>query len=544
MSKEGLVRLSVKVLTAGILSACTLAAYAQSTAKAVLPRVVEKNGHFAFLVDGRPYLMLGAQMNNSSAWPSELTKVWPVIEKLGANTLAAPVYWEQFEPQPGKFDPSLVDLLITQAREHHVHLVLLWFGTWKNGSSHYAPEWIKLNEQKYPHLIDANGKRLDSPSPFGTETLNADRTAFVALMRHLKEVDSQRHTVLMVQVENEPGSYGSARDHSSAAEKLFAASVPNPILQAFGKKPGSWKEVFGADADEFFHAWSIATYINQVAAAGKSVYPLPMSVNAALRDPFHPPSPGAYECGGPTDNVLALWKVTAPLIDVIGPDIYMRDSPRFNRILELYHRPDNAMFIPEIGNDQEYARYLFAALGHGAIAFTPFGMDFSGYSNFPLGAVKVTEETIDAFAMNYKLLAPMDREIAQWSFEGKLYGVSEDTERHRQTIDLGDWKAVVSYGSLQFGPDDNPKGNPQPKGGVLIAKLADNEFLVTGHFARVEFKVADATSQNQLQYLKVEEGAYVDGKWQTKRIWNGDQTDFGLNFTGLSQVLRVTLATF
>ena len=123
-----------------------------SAAAKPIPAIVQKNGHYALMVDGAPYLMLGMQANNSSAWPAYLDKVWPAAETLHANTVELPVYWEQMEATQGKFDFSVVDLMLKQAREHDVSLVLLWFGTWKNGSSHYTPEWIKLNQEKYPFL--------------------------------------------------------------------------------------------------------------------------------------------------------------------------------------------------------------------------------------------------------------------------------------------------------------------------------------------------------------------------------------------------------
>ena len=182
--------------------------------------------------------MLGAQCHNSSAWPAMLPKVWPAIEYLHANTLEIPVYWEQFEPEPGKFDPSIVDTILKQAREHNVRLVLLWFGTWKNGSSHYLPLWMKNQPDKYPRIIGKDGKRVDSPSPHAPATLAADIHAFSALMRHLKEVDT-RHTVIMVQVENEPGSWNTVRDYSPEAQKLFTAPVPAELFKAIGTNVSS-----------------------------------------------------------------------------------------------------------------------------------------------------------------------------------------------------------------------------------------------------------------------------------------------------------------
>src|SRR5471030_562853 len=118
-----------------------------------IPHFAVKDGRHAFIVDGAPYIILGGQCGNSSAWPSELPGVWSAVERMHANTLEAPVYWEQFEAQEGRYDTSNVDLMIRQAREHHVRLVLLWFGTWKNGSAHYLPPWIKAHPDLYPKCV-------------------------------------------------------------------------------------------------------------------------------------------------------------------------------------------------------------------------------------------------------------------------------------------------------------------------------------------------------------------------------------------------------
>lgn len=218
-----------------------------------IPSIAQRDGRFALMVDGKPYLILGVQANNSSAWPAYLDKVWPAAETLHANTVELPVYWEQIEATQGKYDFSLVDLLLRQARDHHVRLVLLWFGTWKNGSSHYTPEWVKLNQETYPFLRNDKGETLDSPSPFSKAFLEADIAAFRRLMRHLKEADPER-TVLMVQVENEAGVWGGVRDFGAEAQNAFAGKVPEKLVKGLGKQPGTWGEVFGEDADEVFEA--------------------------------------------------------------------------------------------------------------------------------------------------------------------------------------------------------------------------------------------------------------------------------------------------
>jgi beta-galactosidase GanA len=509
-----------------------------------IPRIVQKDGRYALFVDGAPYLILGAQVHNSSGWPAMLPKVWPAIETIGANTVEIPVYWEQLEPQPGVFDYSVVDTLLSEAREHRVRLVLLWFGTWKNGSSHYMPLWMKTGPDRYPRVLGAKGRLVESPSPYSRATLDADTRAFVALMRHLKEADQER-TVIMVQVENEPGTWGSVRDYSPAAQKLFDAPVPADLLKALHKEAGAananWQAVFGSDAEEFFHAWSVAHFIQQVAAAGKAEYPLPLYVNAALRDPMNP-SRGTYESGGATDNVIPIWKAAAPAIDLLAPDIYLDDSARYFKVLDLYRRPDNALFVPETGNSPAYARYFFAALGRGTIGFSPFGVDYTGYANAPLGAPKINEESLAQFSLNYKLAGPMMRDLARLSFEGKLHAVAEEEQTHTQTMDLGPWKAAVSYGVPSFGFGNNPPGNPQPEGRVLVADLGDNRFLVTGLFSRIDFQASDPAQQRE--FLRVEEGTYENGAFTPIRIWNGDQTDYGLNFAASPVILRVTLGTF
>lgn len=509
-----------------------------------IPSLVQKDGHYALMVDGKPYLMLGVQANNSSAWPAYLDKVWPAAETLHANTVELPVYWEQIEATQGKFDFSIVDLILKQAREHHVRLVLLWFGTWKNGSSHYTPEWIKLNQEKYPFLRNDKGVTVDSPSPFSDAFLQADESAFRALMRHLKQADPQR-TVLLMQVENEPGVWGGVRDYGVVAQKAFAGEVPEKLVKGLGRRPGTWKEVFGEDADETFEAWYTATYIEQVAAAGKAEYGLPLYVNAALRDPFHPGRAPSYESGAPTDNNIDLWKIAAPSISVVAPDIYLPEFAKYMKVIDLYRRKDNALLIPETGNTSAFAKYIFAALGNGAIGWAPFGLDLTRYSNQTSGPEAMESSALKPVAEQYALLAPIARLIAKANFEGKVIGFSEDPENHALSIPFGRWEVAASFGMPSFGDWMEPKGNSPADGGALVVELGPDEYLVAGHHVRVDFKPKFAPGKKRL-FIKVEEGSYdAAGHWKMARIWNGDQTDYGLNLKADENVLlKVRLTTF
>jgi beta-galactosidase GanA len=511
--------------------------------------------------------MLGAQANNSSNWAATLPKVWPAIDFLNANTLEIPVYWEQMEPKPGQFDFSAVDTILAQARAHHVHLVLLWFGTWKNGSQHYMPEWMKLDPGHYAHVTNKKGEAVDSPSPFAKASLDADMRAFAAFMKHLKAADAER-TVLMVQVENETGTWGTVRDYSPAAEELFQAPVPAEVMKATNKtastSAANWPEAFGPEAEVYFHAWAVARYVGQVAAAGKAQYPLPLYVNAALRDPLKPEVPVNYESGGPTDNVLPIWKAEAPAIDILAPDVYLLNTPSYLKVLELYHRADNALLIPETGGGTtRAARFLFSALGQQAIGYSPFGLDYTRAHPAEIGAADAQNAFLEPTAQNYRLIGPMMRDVARLNFEGKLQAVAEKEGEIGQTLHFGDWDAVVSYGTTGRVA---AKGNPEPVGRALVAQLKDNQFLVTGFFCRVDFRPAGTEQQRKeqqivagagqtpsalidgkwqhRQFLRVEEGRYENGAFKFMRILNGDQTDWGLGFSAEPEVLRVSVATY
>ena len=196
--------------------------------EAPIPQIVSRDGRHALLVDGEPFLILGAQVNNSSNWPKALESVWPAIEVVKPNTVMVPVAWEQIEAEEGRFDFSFVDELLKQAREHDQRLILLWFATWKNNGPNYAPKWVKLDNERFPRVITADGRTLNSLSPHGQATLDADRKAFVELMKHLKAADPQR-TVIMVQPQNEPGTYGSVRDFSPLAQEVFEGPVPQSL---------------------------------------------------------------------------------------------------------------------------------------------------------------------------------------------------------------------------------------------------------------------------------------------------------------------------
>ncbi|QIK78200.1 DUF5597 domain-containing protein [Sphingomonas piscis] len=533
-----------------LVAAAAVLAMSAAAAAADLPRLVSKNGRHMFEVDGAPYLILGAQAHNSSNYPSQLAKVWPALRELHANTLEIPVSWEQIEPQEGRFDFSYLDALLPQARQNNVRVVLLWFGTWKNTNPNYTPEWVKMNTARFPRMRTPEGKTHYAFSPHHRTTLEADKRAFVQLMQYLREKDPQ-NTVIMVQPENEIGSYGLARDHAPAADAAFRGAVPAELARLKGKA-GTWTQVFGDFAEQAFTSWHMARYVDEIAAAGKAVKPLPMYVNAALGDAFNAKAASTVPSGGPQWNMVDLWKVAAPHIDALAPDIYARDPKAVEAYLSHYNVSSNALFVPEIGNAPEYARYFWSVLGKGGIGFAPFGMDYTSYSNYPLGAKALDAEAMEAFASKYRLFLPIASQWARIAFNHPTWGTAKATDEADQSKVMGRWKVTAQYGLWEFGErgmtwihvDPHPTTG-KPVGGMAVAQLGPDEFLVTGSDVRARFALDKPTPGENGAMVRVEEGTFdSQGRWVMRRVWNGDQTDYGLNFTAQPVLLKVKLGVY
>jgi hypothetical protein len=548
----------MKKLPNHLLAALALMA-AQALAATPMPRLVQHEGRYALMVDGEPFTMLGVQAHNSSNYPGALPKVWAAVKDAHANTLEIPVAWEQIEPVEGKFDFGYVDTLVTEARRHGVRLVLLWFGTWKNTGPAYTPEWVKFDDRRFPRMTGPDGKASYCLSPLGEQTLAADRKAFVALMRHLKQIDETQRTVVMVQVENEVGTYGTVRDFGPRGEAAFRQPVPPAVLAR--KKPpvpgaasGTWSEVYGPYADEYFHAWAVASYIEEIAKAGRAVYDLPMYVNNALRDPLEPLAPwkSNFASGGPTYDVIDIYKAAAPHVDIAGPDLYAPQSDSVAATLDKFQRPDNALFVPEMGNAAAYARYVYRILGRGAVGVAPFGIDYADYSNYPLGSKRTDQTMVEPFGTIYAAFAPLARQWGRWALEGRTYGITEGDDRKAQSLVLKDWGVTASFREWQFGTigadakeEDYPPGTAAPNGGAAFARIGDDEFIVIGQHVRLHFWPTGANEGKRFMFARVEEGRFdAQGRWTMERNWNGDQVDHGLNLPARPTVLKVRLRSY
>jgi beta-galactosidase GanA len=340
------------------------------------------------------------------------------------------------------------------------------------------------------------------------------------------------------------------RDFGATAQKQFSGPVPEALIRGLHKQSGTWAQVFGDDADETFAAWYVASYIGQVAAAGKRELALPMYVNNWLKSPRAYPIqtiPGDdYPSGGPTINMMAVWKIAAPSLDLLAPDIYVPNSENYQQVMREFHTPQNPLLVPEsLGFEpfpgaSGYARPLFFALGQGAIGFGNFGIDRVSLDPPLLPEIAASIE-------GFRLLGSFDRQLAALAFAGKVKTAVEDNGIAQREIDYDSTRILVSYPPA-YDPPPGPVSTTSDtthlkEGRVVVAQLGENEFLVAGIDCRVQF-LPSVHATKQMQLLKVEEGRYDGETWVATRLWNGDETDYGLNFGGKGSLLRVKVGTF
>lgn len=499
-------------------------------------------------------MVLAGELGNSSASNmAYMDRRWATLAAMHLNTVIAPAYWEMIEPQEGSFDFRSVDALITQAKAYHLHVVLLWFGSWKNSMSSYAPAWVKTHQSRFPRTEATRGEGQEILAPYDSANWNADARAFAALMRHLRDLDGRQQTVIMVQVENEVGMLPEARDHSARADSLFATNVP-PELDAYlpshesaltpelrskwnanGRRAlGSWTTVFGADVytDELFMAWHFARYVEHVASAGKKEYPLPMYVNAALIRPNY--LPGRYVSAGPLPHLIDVWHAAAPSIDFLAPDIYF---PNFREWTDKYTRADNPLFIPEASLGARSATNAFYAFGtHNAIGFSPFSVE---------SAANPAESPI---AKSYSILSDLAPVILAHQGKGQMAGVipvipfDGTIDAQPQVVKLRglQYTMTVSFAlpraetvpptkdaplaAVVFG--DAGRDYAGPIAGALIIALGNDEVLIAGTGVSVTFE-PEGPGPPKAGIISAQQGHHADGRWVSDLWMNGDQTDQG-----------------
>jgi hypothetical protein len=509
-----------------------------------IPQLIKKGDKLTFMVDGKPFIILGGQVNNDSAFPDRMERAWPKFKAMSVNTVEYPVYWNEIEREEGQFDFRNFDQILRRARAEGFRVDLLWFGTWKNGAMDWAPNWVKSDLKRFPRVLDSGGNPIRVLSPHSKNTLEADKKAYAAMMTHLRQVDEADRTVILMQVENESGLLGSVRDYSPESTKLFNGPVPEPLVTALKKKPGTWKEVFGGRlAEESFTAYYLSSYINEVAKAGKQIYPLATYVNAwtggdDTSDQFElfDRAGESYPSGGPVSHMLDLWKAAAPDIDILSADTSVQPFGNFRTINSRYSRPDNPYWSPEAGRTMSGARAFFYALAQfSAIGFGAYGVDS--------GAGPELEARFVDLGADYRLIKAAMPAVIDLQAAGKLRAaIEEEGTRGKNLID--DRYHIL----VRFLPSPaTPQQSPAPSSRVLVGELGPDEFLVMGFQAGVDFRPTMGSGFTSAQFLQVEEGVYENGQWKTTNIgraYQGSYTPPSISLPAQGAIFRVKLMRY
>jgi len=513
-----------------------LALAVAASAQKPIPHLEKRGAATQLIVDGKPFLVLGGEADNTATSSLEyMNSVWDKIAKVNVNTVLGAVSWDWIEPQEGKFDWTLVDGMLDGARKHNLRIIIVYFGSWKNGLSSFVPEWVKADQQRFPRARLKNGKPVEVLSTLGEASQQADNKAYTALMHHLREVDSTQRTVLMIQLENEVGLIGDSRDRSAPAEAAFARPVPPELIAylqknrlalwpdlrklweaAGAKTAGTWQEVFGASAatDEIFMAWNYSHYMEVLAKNGKAEYALPVFSNTWLVQP-EDLAPGDYPSGCPEPLTIDIWKAGAPSIDINAPDVHLRNFPDW---VARFHRPNNPLFVPESYGDLGGAANAFFGIGeHAGIGYSPFGINNAerwGEAPPRGNAPASTDVSQIPLARAYAILAQMTSLITDAQAKGTIGAAWLTTQIPRKDIALGNYVVNIDI--------NRSRRNPVPAlGYAIVVSVGPDEFFIAGRDVQIIF-TPNTPGPEIAGLSKVETGKFVDGKWIPGRMVNGD----------------------
>lgn len=487
----------------------------------------DEKGIKTLYVKGEPFFCLAGELHNSSA--SSLSymekEIWPNLKGLNMNSVIVPLYWECIEPEEGKYDFTLLDGLISQARENDMKLIFLWFGLWKNAESMYVPGWMKKDTDTYFRVRKVSGEPINTISPLCEKAVEKDMQAFTAIMSRIKELDEEESTVLFIQVENEIGLLGTPRDYCEAANAAFAANVPAELTQKLNLESGkTWQETFGEDAEESFMAYWFAKDVEKITAAGQSVYPLPCYTNSWLKQ--YPWFPGSYPSGGPVVEMQPIWRAMAPSLFTLSPDIYVSYVPQ---IMDEYTTLENPLVIPEVRKDAVTAAYCLYAFGqHNAICYSPFGIEEMGMDPSLVDAPPMEvcmALNIDPTAFDIAgSSAYLARAYDLVNRMKPLYLKYRATEHLRSFVKKSetDFGRFMKFENYDLQVAYAPRMPRKPVAGGMIYELAPNRFLAIGMQATLTF-MPKVGENKKVEILKLEEGDLVNGEWKPSRIFNGDE---------------------
>jgi hypothetical protein len=361
---------------------------------------------------------------------------------------------------------------------------------------------IIRDDKTYPRAVDADGVAHHNVASYDYEPIIArEVTAFRALMQHIKEVDSQTHTIVMIQVENEIAVFGWDRknpklwrDHSAASNRRFADN--------------------GFTDDLKYSAWNLSrNWIRRLTDAGTEIYPIPFFLN------FVGGKVADWMVGGaPGEDVEAYLK-NCPNLSFIGVNSYfcadwqpdascVRESQAtVEELREPLLRYSVGRNLPAITETNSEAspiaqRLAYLAIGEfGAPIFAPWALTVSYPGSYEPYVMPDGSLAHGAFALR-DTYASLSKALSQISYyagthKQKVFLARSPGQRFSQTEEINGFKVTVT------GAND---------GQVIVVHLSGREFLLVGYRASVAFEDA-AFRWPALRSLHVENGYWADLTW-------------------------------
>ncbi|GHV12292.1 beta-galactosidase [Spirochaetia bacterium] len=491
-------------------------------AKDLMPHLEDLNGRKALFVDGKPYIILGLQWDCDTCYsPEDMDPYFDHAVKMGINTASLLLYWRQIEPVEGEYHFDMLDHHLEMARKYNLKLILIWFGSYKNACITYAPDYVRSDHQRFTKVKDRSGKLLtNNCCPNAAETHRRDERALIEVIKHIKEKDSKDHTVILFQMENEVGFFGSDRCYCDTCNAEYAR--------------GNWEAEYGPRAAEAYTAQSIAEYCDSLAKTVKEIYPLPVYMNCWLSSPFQNQRGGFnYPSGSPVPAMLELYKQTQKHVDFITPDIYLMGYKDFHYLCKTYSRPDNPLYIPETntGLDTRTEKNIFYALGEfAAIGYEPWTLNrcCPGFMTVPMVTTvdgRWSETAYDlhkSFKMIGDALYPI---VMAQNTENLKFFVQED-------CDMG---ALLSFGDIDV---EVQYEHPKNAARGMVIRLGKDEFILAAGGAHVQFS---RKGGERVSVATVESGVFKDDQWVSRYQLASEGTPYDRISIYDCRVLRVVL---
>ncbi len=514
----------------------------------LMPHFEEANGRKVLYVDGRPFTVLAVEIpwwdliyGRYRETETAYDFLYSAAEKMSLNALKVPIKWSMIEPEKGIYDFSYLDHAKSLAEQHHLKLILNWFGHYASGDGTiylnltgelFAPMYIVSDEKTYPRAVDADGVVHHNAASYDYEPIiEREIEAFRAFLQHIKDVDSQTHTILMIQVENEIAVFGVDRhnskrwrDHSTAASKRFAEH--------------------GFTDDLKFSAWDLSyNWIRRIVDAGAAVYPIPFFLN------FVGGQVADWMIGGAPGEDVETYLKNCPNISLIGINSYFCAEwrpdnscarPSQASIDELrapllrYRVGRNLPSITETnsGANSIASRLAYVAAGEfGAPIFSPWALTVSypePYAPYVLADGSLANGAFllrDAYSSLSKVIPQISYYAA--SNKSKVFMARLSSQKFSQTEDVNGFKVTVTG---------------EADGQVIALHPSDHEFLLVGYRASVSLN-DPAFRWPVMKAVHVEKGYWSGEHWvkDGEPAYGINQSDFTLTVDlDVPQAVRVS----